>query len=173
MLREFVAAAVVGCASVAMAAPINSYAQPVGDGIWHDELGTANDYFAADGSTIGVRYYFAGTSDTLSHDKGFAQFSLSPFVGLELHQVTLNLHLKNVYANETPTAGVIRHRTNASTANGNASQRLEGDVVVATLYPDTPTGGLFSVDVTSQVLNDLAQGYAFSAFSFHATTTSA
>ncbi|QTN30866.1 DNRLRE domain-containing protein [Akkermansiaceae bacterium] len=143
---------------------------PTGDGLYHNELGTAYDFFDSTSASIGVSYYFAGTSDTVNQNTGYLQFALGSLPsGVEYESITLNLHItNNYYHDDSTSAGYVRHRTNSSTANGLASQRLEGDVQVAEIK-DVPNGWL-SIDVTSEVMNDLTAGYSHAAFSLNYNT---
>jgi hypothetical protein len=141
-----------------------------GDGFFHNESGSAYDFFDGTSTTIGVSYYFDGFSSSVNQNTGYLQFPLAGLApGEDYSSITLNLNvLASYYLDDSTSAGYVRHRTNSSTANGLASQRLEGDVQVVEIK-DQPLGWL-TIDVTSQVENDLAAGYAYSVFSLNYNT---
>lgn len=154
--------------------PINTFAAfvdiPVlgaGDGYWHNEIGTSYDYFDNNSDTVSNKYEYYGTSDTLQHNTGFTQFSLSdaPDVS-DIVQVTLNINITKAWKTApTSDSGFVKHLSNASNANGDASQKLQGNEEVARV--DVGELGWRSFDVTSYVISDLNNKFSWSVFSFH------
>lgn len=141
-----------------------------GDGLYHNELGTAFDGFDSTSTSMGVSYYFSGSSDSVNQNTGYLQFALGSLpVAADYSSIVLNLYVTNsYYADDSTSAGYVRHRTNSSTANGLASQKLEGDVQVVEIK-DQPDGWL-AIDVTPQVKNDLTAGYSHAVFSLNYNT---
>ncbi len=142
----------------------------INDGYFHDEVGSSYDYFDSTSTVNNASYMFWGTSDTLSYNRAFIQFSISGLAHLAGSTATLNIYIINSYlTGTTPDAGSIKHVSNASNANGNASQKLYGDVVVSTVAAGL--SGWLSIDVTSYIESDLNNGYNYSCFSFEPNTT--
>ncbi|MDP3850108.1 MAG: PEP-CTERM sorting domain-containing protein [Luteolibacter sp.] len=141
-----------------------------GDGYYHNELGTAYDFFDGVSTSIGVSYYFDGSSASVNQNTGYLQFALGSLpIADDYSSIMLSLYVTNsYYADESTSAGYVRHCTNSSTANGLASQRLEGDVQVLEIK-DQPDGWL-AIDVTTQVKSNLAAGYSYAAFSLNYNT---
>jgi len=141
-----------------------------GDGFFHNELGTGSDYFDSLSSAIGVSYYFSGSSSSVNQNTGFLQFALGSLpIAEDYSSIILNLYVTNsYYLDDSTSAGYVRHRTNSSTANGLASQRLEGDFQMLEIKDQLD--GWLAIDVTSQVANDLLSGYTHSVFSLNYNT---
>lgn len=157
-------------AVTAPAAVYDIFVQPAGDGFSHDELGTAYDYFDGTGNAVLAHYQFWGSSSDVSTKIGYAQFSLdSAYLISDIVSVSLNLHMLDSYfGDESTTAGSVSHLSNASGANGNASQKLAGNELVS--WVGSGLSGWTSFDVTDFVLNDLESGYDWSVFSFKGDT---
>lgn len=165
--HHWVLAALAISGSAASAAII-SPAAAAGDGYHHNELGTSNDFFDGSGDAVAATYYYAGTSATLRDNRGFAQISLAPFADQPIQAVSLHVYMTSAYKDaDSASAGNIMHIGNSSAATGNASQKLAGADAVATIMPGAVGWAIY--DVTSYVLNDLTQGYAWAAFSFNPT----
>lgn len=166
MYRILFIATVICVTSLAAKGAITIGVQSAGDGHFHDELGSSYDFFDAGANPNCVHYSFYGTSDTMSKFISYAQFNLSPLVGQSVESVTLNICFLGAYKEAaTASAGSIKHVSNSSNANGNASQKLSGNELVATIMPGA--SGWTSFDVTDYIKNDLAQGYTWAAFSFN------
>ena len=139
----------------------------VGDGHYHNELGTAYDFFDSTAASVFTNRYFSGTSDSINDYIGYAQFSLDSVPdGATVSNATLHVYLiSRGYADESPSAGFINHVANSSAANGNASQRLEGSELVVEIKDQTI--GWLALDVTSYLQSDIDNNYSWSAFSFN------
>lgn len=146
-------------------------ATSAGDGYHHDELGTAYDYFDATSPTNLVNYQFWGSSSDVSTNISYLQFSLAALPDdFELSSAILNLYITEIhYGDESPNGGFIKLVTTPTSANGLASQRLNGTEILATLKDQG--AGWLSVDVTDAMLNHQSLGYAYMAFSMQANTT--
>ena len=172
MIKQLILSSLACLATLALASAASAasagiiHVAPAGDGWHHDELGTSYDFFDSASNGIGVYYCFYGTSDTVQKNTGFAQFDLSGIpAGAEITSATLNIYLLSCGMSSASNAGTIKHVANASSANGNASQKLGGTELVATLV-DEPLGWV-SFDITDMLASDLSKGYAWSAFSFN------
>lgn len=137
-----------------------------GDGHYHNELGTAYDFFDSTSASVVVNRYYDGFSTSINDYTGYAQFSLSSVpVGATISSATLNVYLlSRSYADESPSAGFINHVADSSSANGSASQKLGGSQLVVEIK-DQALGWL-SLDVTSYLQSDVTNGYSWSSFSF-------
>lgn len=145
------------------------YSTSAGDGYYHNELGTAGDFFDSTSASISSYYYYdpyTGSS-SVQQNTGYIQFSLAAFTAEStISSATLNLYLNAIhYADDSPTAGAINFVSNSSGANGNASQKLNGNVQVVQMK-DQPVGWL-SLDVTSLIQGSISNGYSYACFSLN------
>lgn len=150
---------------------MNIVVQPNGDGYHHDETGSSYDYFDSSATSNLVHYQYYGTSDTMIRHISYAQFSLAGIDPLQdVGSAYLNLYVTEIhYADDSPSGGNIYHVSNASSATGEASQRLNGSELLVNVK-DQPLGWL-AIDITDALQSDLDNGYSFSAFSFTPDTT--
>lgn len=164
--------AVLVVASVGIAAPIDIPVLPEGDGLFHDEINTANDGFFSNANPNSIRYAYYGTGDSVIRDTSYAQFNLSSLGGLTQQSVMLKIRLTSAAKEDsTVSCGAIYHVADSSTATGNASQRLNGNELVGSIMPTLLTDSWHEFDVTDYINNDIAQGYSYAAFSFNPDTT--
>ncbi|MBI9020798.1 MAG: PEP-CTERM sorting domain-containing protein [Verrucomicrobia bacterium] len=148
------------------------YSTSAGDGYYHNELGTAGDYFDSSGTTISSYYYYdpyTGSS-SVQQNTGYIQFSLAAFTTEStISSATLNLYLSAIsIAGDSLTAGAINFLSNSSAADGNASQKLNGNVQVVQMKDQTI--GWLNLDVTSLVQSSISNGYSYACFSFNYDT---
>lgn len=151
--------------SQAQAVDINASAE--GDGYFQDVVGGSYDFFDSTSGAVSAHYQFFGTSDTMTRNTGYAQFSLSSApLASDIVSASLYLNIGGAYlSGSTATAGSINHASNSSGATGSAAQRIGGNELVSTIMPSIATGWN-SFDVTSYILNDINNGYGWAAFSF-------
>ncbi len=138
------------------------------DGYFHNEIGTAYDFFDSDDTEIGPSYFKVMTTGTeVTQRNAFMQFDISSLTEVA-GKCSLNLYIISSTFDSASSAGTIRVSTNSSAANGNASQQITGDVTIHTM----PSGysGWLSLDVTSYVTNAFNNGYDYMAFSFNCAT---
>jgi len=143
----------------------------MGDGYRHDENGSSFDYWDGTSDTNRVHYQFYGTSDNRFTQTAYLQFNLSALPATAaVNTATLNLYVTEIhYGDDSPSGGFIRHASNSSAANGDASQRLSGDVDVIELKDQPP--GWLSINVTSMIQSDIDNGFSYAAFSGTPNTT--
>ncbi len=158
-------------ATTVCAAYLDIPVQGIGDGYWHNEVGRRYDFFDANSNQVSAKYVYFGSSSTLRNDTGFTQFSLANAPDIDdVVTVTLNIYIESAWkTGSTTDSGNIKHAQNASSANGQASQRISGSELVAIISPTD--NGWLSFDVTQYVLNDLNNNYAWSVFSYHPNTS--
>lgn len=142
-----------------------------GDGFNHDMNGSIDDYFNSTGGVVEVGYYYDGDSSGRYTRHGYLQFDLNTLTETVV-TATLNLYIVgNHHVDNSPSAGHILHRTDASSANGSASQRLNGDQYVAQNVKDLTNGSWVSYDVSSFLQSDQTNSYSYSVFSFSPDTS--
>lgn len=138
--------------------------QNIGDGYYNWYSGPGGDYFTDNSNFIFADY----TSSYLGSNErtGYTQYSLAgaPDPSL-IDSITLNINLE---AKDPYCYGWIRYLPNAATANGHASQRLDGTQAVGTISTSSPIGWV-SFDVTDLIKTDLENGLSWAPFSFHGT----
>ena len=141
-----------------------------GDGFYHNELGSGNDFYNDTAASVSIQYYFDGFSTSVQQNTGYAQFALSTVPpATNLASAYLNIYLESsYYLDESTSAGYINHVANSSGANGSASQQLGGTQQVVEIK-DQALGWL-QLDVTALIQADLDNGYSYSAFSFNYNT---
>lgn len=120
-----------------------------GDGYFHNEYLTAYDFFDSTSTSLQAYYYFDGSGANTRIGTGYIQFSLASIpAGDPVYSATLSLYLTGrYYADDSTSAGFVNHVANSSTANGNASQKLNGTEQVVEIK-DQSLGWLV-LDVTS------------------------
>ncbi len=144
-----------------------------GDGYWHNASGTSSDYFDSNSNSVEARYVYNDwfQPPTVYTRTGYMQFGLNiaPTVS-EIDSVSLHAYFNSSTLNGPGSyAGNVYHRSDASTATGQASQKLSGDQLVTTVDPGM--SGWNSVDVTDFIMSDLTNGYNWSVFSFRPEVT--
>lgn len=137
------------------------------DGYYHDEFGTSYDFYSGTDTVIGAYYQMYNTGDTVIKHNAYIQFDISGLTEV-VGKSTLNIYVTESHYDNAVNAGTIKVRTDSSTATGNASQRLGGDVTIHTM-PEGVTGWL-SLDVTTYVTNAFNNGYDYLCFSFDFTS---
>ena len=88
------------------------------------------------------------------------QMALPSFTG-SITEATLFV---NVTASSSGDSARLYHTINSSSATGDASQSLPGDVLVQTI--NNPANGWLGIDVKSFILNDYSNSYGWAAFQF-------
>ncbi|XOV87035.1 MAG: hypothetical protein ACFHX7_19025 [Pseudomonadota bacterium] len=149
---------------VALASITNIATTNESDGTWYRNNWYAGSYSGFyEGGDLGTTYLYFGGADRY-FEKSYMQFNLSGFAGnvADIQSVTFNFNLLGVEG--SGTLGSLWHRDNSSTATGLASQLLAGNQKITDITSNTAIGWN-SIDVTSMLVNDLTQGYAYSAFS--------
>lgn len=170
--KWFLMAGLVAVSTMARADVMTINSTSLGDGYFHNELGTAYDFFDSTATSISSYHYYdpyTGSS-SVQQNTGYIQFSLAAFTTEStLSSATLNLYLNSIYysggANGSPTAGTINFVSNSSGATGDASQKLGGNVQVVQMK-DQAIGWL-ALDVTSLVQGSISNGYSYACFSFN------
>ena len=145
-------------AGVAGAAIYDSFATNIGDGYYHYYSGPGGDYFVGDSENIAVSYYSYSVRVV---ETGYIQYSLADAPApADITSVTLNIdYSPGIYQD-----GKVYYLPNATAANGNAAQRLNGTVLV---HEFADSAGWLSLDVTNLILTDLENGRSWAPFSFH------
>jgi hypothetical protein len=143
-------------------AAILSTVQPQGDGHsgkarygWG--FGWENTGFDGGATTNWAGHWYdapyGGSSDV------YMQISLAGIpAGATLQQAYLNIYVTEC----SGSGGQIYHRTDSSTATGQASQQLGGNVKITDI--SAPVGWL-SIDVTDYIQSDVDRGYSWAVFS--------
>ena len=141
-----------------------------GDGFFHNEAGSSWDYFDSTGSTVKAHYEFWGTSDTLLYDTGYLQFSMDAIPdGSPISAATLHVNITEIYySSDSPSGGYLKF-VRADTANGQASQRLNGSVTLVELKDQAP--GWLAVDITEHMQTAVDDAYGHIAFSANPNTS--
>lgn len=136
-----------------------------GDGYFHNESGSSYDYWDGTSTVNKVHYEFWGSSDSVIQRTAYLQFDLSSVpAGAQIGSATLNLYVTEIhYGSDSPSGGWIKHVANSSSATGLASQKLGGNEIVVEMK-DQPAGWM-SLDVSTFIQNDIANGYSYAAFS--------
>lgn len=168
-IRTLFAVFVLGLAfcSSAYAATFNIAVTPGGDGWWgKDRWGYSSWYNAGDSTGNEVGGFHKYEDGDGQYRTGYLEFGLAQYTGNtgDITSITLNYNLLRTAGDGD--VGDINHVADSSSATGAASDKLNGSELVETISGGTPSGWK-SVDVTSYVLNDLTQGYAWSAFSLN------
>ena len=88
------------------------------------------------------------------------QMALPSFTG-SITEATLFV---NVTGSSSGDSAGLYHTTNSSSATGDATQNLPGDVLVQTI--NNPANGWLGIDVKSFILNDYSNSYGWAAFQF-------
>jgi hypothetical protein len=165
-------AALLLFAGLAPARTLDIVVLPGGDAVfnhYHYSGGGGNDWYPG-ANPNSASYSYSGPPADVSDNTTYAQYSLSALgAGENVVSAFLMIDLLSVYNGYGDAIGAanIYHRTDASTANGNAMQALGGDALVGLV--STQPLGWTSFDITSFLQADKAAGYNWSAFSFNFT----
>lgn len=153
---------------------IDIFVTPEGDGVrGKDRYGYFSGWedsgFISDETSLGVYHWYEDGSG--SYRQAFLQFGLNPLSeGIDdITSISFNYNLlrtSSLARGYGDTAGYLYHVHDASAATGHASDQLYGGGTIETIMVGATTGWR-SVDVTEYVLNDLNQGYNWSAWEFN------
>ncbi len=150
--------------SLALASVTDIATTNEGDGTWYRNNWYAGSYSGFnEGGDLGTTYLFFGGADRY-FEKAYMQFDLSGFGGnvADIQSVTFNFNLLSRAG--SGTLGSLWHKDNSSAATGLASQLISGNQKIADITSGTAIGWN-SIDVTNMLVNDLTEGYGYSAFS--------
>lgn len=136
-------------------------AEDIGDGYYLYVNGPGKQWY---GSANFIRASYSSYGGSSSEETGYTQYALSgaPDPSL-IDSVTLNVYLDR---KDNYCYGWIKYLPNATTANGNAAQRLNGTQTVGTISTSMSLGW-HSFDVTDLIKTDLGNGISWAPFSFH------
>lgn len=175
MKKCMVAAAFFGMllfSTVASAAYMDIFVTEAGDGNsgkdrWGYSSWEYSGFYSSDTVNPVYHWYEAGDG---SQRSTYLQFGLSGFVGdiADIISVTFNYNLLRTASLESgyrTLAGALYHADDSSAANGDASQEITVNSLVALVDVGEETGWR-SYDVTDMIKNDLTMEYAWSAFKF-------
>lgn len=101
--------------------------------------------------------YYGGANRDFNRKDAYFQIDLSSLAGIDMISATFKFY---VTENNTSAETFLKHLTiQSTTPTGDAAQQLAGmtDVASSTTF----TVGWNSIDLTSYIQSDLAQGYAF------------
>jgi hypothetical protein len=155
--------------SSSFASIINVAVTPEGDGVYNvsnSPYSLTSKYFDVNASPNTASYYYYVSSGTTTEtNTAYAQFSLESVSTLQnIINVSLNLYILDATQDENLNSpGKINHST--SDGSGQASQKLSGNELVGSVTAGA--SGWTSFDVTTFVLQDIANNHSWSAFSFN------
>jgi hypothetical protein len=167
-------------AGISFAGTVTSYVTPSGNvqdtyhhlwGVFGDDDGWSGPSIGGDGDYSDAYYSYSWTCCPASG----AQYTKYTWLQVALPAVSGNITSAMLYLDVWGSPGyfnndgsgiyaVLNHTSNASSANGNASQELGGDQLVANLSPGGP--GWLGVNVTSFIQSDYSGHYSWAAFEF-------
>lgn len=163
---------VLSMSSVAMASTMDITITAEGDGVRNGNYDLYHGWVVTGFSATATRnqvahWTFAGEGETRDT---YLQYQLSQFTGTsaDIVSATFNFYMYQNGSNPEQyrdLAGKLFHRTDASTANGLASQQLDGNTVVNCVTVGDDLGWV-SWDITNFIKADVDSGYAWSVFSF-------
>lgn len=138
-------------------------ATPAGDGFYSQK---GNSY---DGASAGLQCSCSliGKKQNTQLCTGYIEFALEKLLSdSSVESVFLNLYVNSAEdSSGLGSAGSVWHVTDSHAANGDASERMDGDVKVAEI--GVPAGGWLSLDVTEAVRSDILNGYSYACFSLN------
>jgi len=164
-------------AASVQAAVIDIPVLPEGDGIQGKDISGpfniwSDSAFDADASPNVVYHYQTSVSEG-SYRNTYLQFGIGGFSGSAPDIVSASFNFNLLSTTSNPSAyynsgGTLYHASDSSGATGNASQAIGGNQLVESVFVGQQLGWT-SFDVTDYIKADVANGYAWSAFSFNQT----
>lgn len=164
MKKLCIALMVCGLASLSTAGMVISKVAPEGDGQkgkarYGFSYGWENTPYNENASPNWSGHWYESSWANGESSTVYMQISLADVpAGAAVQQATLNLYITEC----SGSGGQIYYRNDASTATGQASQLLAGDVKIADI--SAPAGWL-SIDVTGYIQADIDNGYSWAVFS--------
>jgi len=148
-------------------AVVDSAVTAGGDAIHHTQSHGV-DYWTSDDTTIGVYCWGYNYSPWEWHrDTGYMQYSISELADVieSIDSVYIWLYVESINNGfgESVGAGNLYHSSNSSSANGTATQGIDGDQWVGLISTQSYPGWV-GFDITEYLIADLNNGYSYSAF---------
>jgi hypothetical protein len=158
-----VLAAVLVASQLSYAGVIDSYVTNLGNAEHtYDHDSYAGNWWTWDRNADNAYYWY------INYHPGNGSETTWTFLQMALPSITGSITEATLFIDVTGSSSgdsaLLYHTTNSSSASGDATQGLSGDVLVQTITD--PANGWLGIDVTSFILNDYSNTYGWAAFQF-------